>query len=95
MESSTDYSPQQIDSLERDALNASNRIISSIENAMAVWEAAKDKPDGLEMTMTRLRNVRERLCVWEAGLLKSAGRSGLPERVRQLQKFSEIFRYYK
>ncbi len=82
---------QKINELEKLALQTSNRTISSIENAVATWDAAGEKPFELEPDILRLKNVHGKLCEWEIKMLKSMGRADLHDRIHLLEQFSAIF----
>ncbi len=85
---------ESLDELEGPALEASNRIISSIESLMATWEAAKDKPQEFAADVNRLRFMHQSLCEWERRILRIP-KADLSGRKAILQRFSEILEPYK
>ena len=90
-----EYSSSDIENLEKLSMEKSDEVISAIENAMAVWDASKEKPAGLELRLNRLRYLYEALVKWETKMLRySAKKNDLAARVERLKEFSGICRRY-
>jgi hypothetical protein len=88
---SVSYSPYDLDKMEKLTLEKANKCISAIENAIAVWELAKDKPEDMESQISRMKNFYEALTSWEKKMLKSMGKKGkIKNRVDRLKEFISI-----
>ncbi|MCI0503509.1 hypothetical protein L0Y65_02250 [Candidatus Micrarchaeota archaeon] len=87
--------PVSMEELEGKALDASNRIITSIESLMAAWELAADKPQEFASDIHRLQHVHQCLTEWERRMLKRSGKMDADERMLMLRQFSRIFEPYK
>lgn len=89
------YSLSDIEELERMSIEKANKVISAIENAMAVWDASEDKPADLKPRLNRLKIVYDVLTNWERGMLKAKAKNeDLEERVERLREFNGICRTY-
>ncbi len=84
-----------IERTERDILVRVNRSISSLESALAGWDAAKEKPDDLREEYERSRLLHDAIVDWETKMLRSMGeRMGFFERVERLREFIRIVERY-
>jgi|GEM_PF-1890994 len=90
------FTVSQVEDMEKRALEKANHAISAIENAMAVWDATKEKPDDLRVRIDRLRYFHSSLSDWETKMLKAiAKRQGVNERIRVLREFNDIVYTYR
>ncbi len=85
----------RLDDLERLALSASNKVITAIESAVAVWNAAGQRPAELKPRIIRLQYLHGSLSIWEQKMLRSLGRGDMTYRVDMLRQFSRIFDSYR
>ncbi len=92
--------PPQIDeasigSFEEEALRAANSVFSTLEGALAAWDASKEKPPELRKTAARYRMFAESIANWERKMLIIKGKKrDFKERVRMLQEFADICMSY-
>jgi primosomal protein N'' len=85
----------EVDELEKLSIEKSNRVISAIENALAAWDAAEEKPPGLEPRINRLKHMHEALSRWERKMLKSmAKKEDMDGRLERLREFGGICHAY-
>ena len=85
------YSIKDVEEMEKLALDKANKAISAIENAIAVWDASKEKPAELKPRMVRLKYFYEALTVWEKKMLTTMGKEDqIGPRVERLKEFTEI-----
>lgn len=86
-----DYSIKDVEEMEKLALDKANKAISAIENAVAVWEASKDKPEALKPRIVRIKFFYEAITAWEKKMLQTMGRKDLiGPRVERLREFTDI-----
>lgn len=86
-----EYSLKDVEEMEKLALEKANKAISAIENAIAVWDASKEKPEDLKPRIVRLRYFYEALTAWEKKMLQTMGKEDkLGPRVERLKEFTEI-----
>lgn len=91
----TNYSNDDVVRLEKESLEKANRAISSIENALATWNAAKVKPVDLAPRVNKLRYFHDALSTWEKKMLKAMGTTqDVQERIGRLREFSDICYMY-
>ncbi len=87
----TEYSLSDVTTMERKCLEKANKAISAIENAIAVWDAAKEKPAELEPRLQKMRYFHDSLSVWEKKMLKAMTRKeDINTRIQRLREFSDI-----
>jgi hypothetical protein len=80
-----------IDELEKEALEKVNKALAAIENAIAIWDASKVKPEDYKMRIDRLRYFHDRLAGWEKRMLMSMAKKEDPaSRIELLREFSDI-----
>lgn len=79
----------EVEKTERLALDTANKTISAIENAMAMWDSTKQKPQDLKESMVRLRYFHGALSDWARKMLRSR-KSDINMRVEFLREFSNI-----
>ncbi len=85
------YDFSDVEGLEKDALEKANKALSAIENAIAVWDASKDKPVDYKPRIERLRYFHDALANWEKKmLLAMAKKEDMNSRVEILREFSDI-----
>lgn len=93
--------PAQIDEgsiggFEEDAMRAANAMYSALGEALAAYDALKEKPAGLKAKAARYRLFAEALGKWERKMLMMKGKKGdFLERVRLLGEFTDICRSYE
>ncbi len=81
----------EVDELEKIALEKANKALSTIENAIAIWEASEQKPLELKGRIERLRYFHDALANWEKNMLISfADSQEAEERMDRLREFSNI-----
>lgn len=86
-----DYTASDIEELEKLTLEKANRALSSIENALAVWEASAEKPEELKPRINRLRYFYQALSAWEKKMLQAMARNAdIGARIAYLREFSDI-----
>ena len=84
-----------VDELEKLSMEKSNRVISAIENALAAWDAAAEKPPDLQPRINRLRYLHEALSRWERKMLKSIDKKDdMDSRLERLREFGGICHAY-
>jgi hypothetical protein len=90
-----DVPAADVGEMEHLAIEKANRCISAIENALAVWELSKDKPQDLAERIGRLRTFHEALTDWERKAIRTLGKGDeMDLRVRRLKEFTDIcYRY--
>ena len=65
---------QNIDQLEQEALHRVNRTLSSLEIAIADWDAAETKPEDLKPKFMKYKWLHNALTEWERRMLRSLGK---------------------
>ncbi len=86
---------KEIGELESETISKVDKTITALESAIAVWEAAKKKPEALRPKFVRYKLVHEVLSRWQTKALKSRVRgSDIGERVGLLREFVDICRTY-
>lgn len=89
------YTESDIDDMEKATLEKANKALSAIENALAVWESSKEKPEELQLRVNSLRRFYEALAAWEKKMLKAMARKEeLDARIGLLREFSDICYLY-
>lgn len=92
---SPDLSISDVEDMEKTALDKANKAISAIENALAVWDASKEKPEELKPRMLRLKFFYEAISNWEKKMIKTMGKEDkIGPRVERLKEFTEICHSY-
>lgn len=93
--SKKDYSNDDVVRLEKESLEKANRAISSIENALATWNATKVKPEQLAARVNKLRYFHDALSRWEKKMLKAMSTTpDVQTRIGRLREFSDICYLY-
>ncbi|MFH1393488.1 MAG: hypothetical protein ABII71_02300 [Candidatus Micrarchaeota archaeon] len=86
----------ELQKIEKQTLEKTNKAISAIENAIAVWDASEKKPIDIKIRINRLRYFHQALSNWEKKMLSDiASQSEYTERVQRLCEFSDICRTYR
>ncbi len=89
------YGAGDIDRMEKLTLEKANRALSAIENALAIWDASRNKPDDLKPRIGRLKYFYEALSGWEKKMLKSmSAKEDVDARIVHLREFSDICHAY-
>jgi hypothetical protein len=89
------YGIEDIDEMEKLTLEKANKALSAIENALAVWDASREKPEDLKPRISRLKYFYEALAGWERKVLKSMAKEGdMDMRIEHLREFSDICHAY-
>ena len=82
---------QNIDRVEKEALESAKRTIQAMEQAIAAWDASKEKPKELEESYRRYKWMREELSKWARGFLMKSGRPRtFEERLSDLRRLARI-----
>lgn len=85
------YSSSDIARMEKLTIEKSNKAISAIENAMAMWESSLQKPEDVGMRIGRLKYFYDQITKWERKMLKSmAKKEDMVTRIKLLREFSDI-----
>jgi len=84
-----------IEEVEKETIEKVSRTISVLENSIAIWEAAKDKPDNLREEFERFKGFCKALSEWETKELKMK-RKGVDfgNRIGLLKEFTDICQMY-
>ncbi len=77
------------EALEKDVIERTSRTLSAIEEALAVYDAAKERPPGSEIEAERYRRLHEVLSSWLKRLLLSRDKS-IEARKELLAEFISI-----
>jgi hypothetical protein len=86
-----DFSPAEVDKMEKLAIDKANKAITAIESAIAAWDASPSKPDELKPRMVRLKYFYDSITAWEKKALVTMGKEEeIGERVERLKEFTEI-----
>lgn len=89
------YAPGDIEKMERLALEKANKALSTIESALAAWDASMEKPEALMPRIGRLKYFYEALSGWERKMLRSMAKTeGMDARIGRLREFSDICHAY-
>jgi hypothetical protein len=84
-----------IDAVEEQALQMVNRTISALEEAMAAWEGAADKPGGLKDKYGQYVKLHAELSAWgRKFLLSRKEERTLSGRLALIEELSLICRAY-
>lgn len=86
---------ENIAEAEKETLENASKAISLLENALAKWEASKDKPEDLMKDFARYRAFRDELAQWMTKALKSRESLPFEKRAEHLRKFVEICYKYR
>jgi predicted kinase len=82
---------QSLDEMEQHAMEHTSHVISAIENAIAIWDATKEKTEDMEQRIIRLKRAYDLLTVWEKKALKmKISTRSTTERIKNLQEFTKI-----
>jgi len=74
---------------ERTITNVSHTM-SAIENALAVWDASKRKPNKFRNRILKLRRFYGQISMWEKEALKNKEHRDLIKCMKRLKRFNEI-----
>ena len=85
-----DVTDAGLDAAERAALEMAGRALSSIESAIASYEALREKPDGLRERIGRLRPFQKGLSEWMASAIRLGAKRTRAERVESLRRLRRI-----
>jgi DNA-binding transcriptional MerR regulator len=86
-----EYKPEDVERMEKLAMEKANAAISAIESAIAAWEASDKKEEGLEERIMHLRAFYDAISSWMKKALKTAGKEDkIEERVERLKEYIEI-----
>jgi hypothetical protein len=85
------YSEDDVEEMEKLAIDNANKAISAIEKAVAVWDATKQKPSDLQDRVEKLKFFYDQLTKWETGVLRNKGSDEpLEKRVERLREYTQI-----
>lgn len=89
------YTPGDLEEMEKLTLEKANKALSTIESALAIWDASKEKPEELRPRIGRLKYFYEALSGWEKRMLQSmAKKESMDARIEHLREFSDICHAY-
>jgi hypothetical protein len=89
------YGQGDIEEMEKLTLEKANKALSTIENALAIWDASREKPEDLKLRISRLKYFYEALSGWEKKMLQSmAKKESMDARIEHLREFSDICHAY-
>jgi hypothetical protein len=83
---------RQVDLWEKEAMERAKMLISAIEEAMAVYEGAKTKPEGLEKKYESYKRMHKALTAWVRKVLLEKTLT-VEERMRRIQELVYISLY--
>lgn len=65
--------PKKVDFslIEKEALERSNRTISTIENFLAKWDSVKQKPESLKQEISKVKRFYDSLILWQKSTLRA------------------------
>ncbi|MFN7991181.1 MAG: hypothetical protein U0R44_03405 [Candidatus Micrarchaeia archaeon] len=82
---------ETIEEAEKETIQKVSRAISTLENALASWEASKDKPEDLEREFRKYKEFHDELERWEREMLIVKGEElNFFKRVERLRRFVNI-----
>lgn len=88
-------SENNIDEVENETIERVNKTISVLENSIAIWDAAKEKPAELQEEFDRFKKFYSALTQWETKALRI--KQKVPDfavRVNMLKEFTDICQMY-
>jgi hypothetical protein len=89
------YGQGDIEEMEKLTLEKANKALSTIENALAIWDASREKPEELKLRISRLKYFYEALSGWEKKMLQSmVKKESVDARIEHLREFSDICHAY-
>ena len=81
---------------EKLAMESAAITISALDEALACWEAAKEKPEDLKGKAIRYKYLLESLNNWTKDMLKSQKKSpDFDKRIKLLERFVDICNAYR
>jgi len=84
-------SRDNIDQFEKEALDTVKKTLSALEQAIAAWEGAKERPKDLEESYRKYKWMQEELSKWTREFIQKSGRSrGFEERLADLRRLARI-----
>ncbi|MCI0504245.1 hypothetical protein L0Y65_06075 [Candidatus Micrarchaeota archaeon] len=81
-------------SVEDETIRRVNKTLTSIEDFLARWDAAKTKPDDMFPGVVKMRQFRDALSLWQREAVKAKGRKDEESRIKRLKDFVLICRMY-
>ena len=81
-------------SVEEETIRRVNRTITSIEDFLARWDAAKTKPDDMFPSVVKMRQFQDALTGWQREAVKAKSRKDEEGRIKRLKDFVLICRMY-
>lgn len=92
---SPDYSASDVEQMEQLTMNKANKALTTIESALAAWDASEEKPEDMALVVNRLRFFHDAVAEWEKKMLISISKGAdISERVERLREFSNICHTY-
>lgn len=84
-----------VEAAESETISRVNKTLSTIEKAVAAWDASKEKPLTLRLKIMHLKRFHSQLSKWERKMLLSISRhEATSKRVMLLREFTEICHAY-
>jgi len=81
-------------SVEEETIRRVNRTITSIEDFLARWDAAKAKPGDMFPAVVKMRQFHDALMGWQREAVKAKGKKDEEGRIKRLKDFVLICRMY-
>ena len=92
---SVDYPVSDVEEMEKLTMKKANKALTTIESALAAWDASEEKPEDMAIVVNRLRFFHNALSEWEKKMLVSISKGAdISERVERLREFSDICHTY-
>ncbi len=79
-----------LEKLEMETLAKVSRTLSTIENAISLFDASEEKPEELKQRVSKLRIFHEKLSRWEKEMLVARTRNDTGKRFEMLEKFVDV-----
>lgn len=87
---SQDPGISELEKMELETLGKVSRTLSTIENAIALYDASEEKPEDLKARISRLKIFHEKLSNWEREMLIARTRKNIEKRYDMLEKFVDV-----
>lgn len=92
MPSIPEINDSELEDMKKTTMEKAGKTISAIENALAVWDASKDKPTDLASRVDKLRSFHSNISEWEKKMLKTREKS---RKLELLVQFTQICYAYQ
>ncbi len=88
VEEDIDLPDSKVERLTDASLEKANKVITSIENAQAIWEMSK-KPEQNKREMEKLGEMHGKISFWIKNMVQARDKK---EKIRLLKRFSLLFK---